>query len=219
MTFADRLREERRRARLTTRELASAAEISQPHVVRMESGRIEPTIATASRIANALGMGLADLVWDGPPLFEVEFDVGPVTGVTPWIERRILASVPDPVRVSAWPYLGDGKLRLRTRASSLPVLAGLVGTVVPGLDLKLPAPTVSPVRGSAELAVVVKAVDEDEARHKLAESTEDSGCKIVVRNFGPSGLWLGTLKGVGKGLSVAMQGLSASSPLGLFVPA
>jgi len=52
----------RLRARLTQRQLAEICGVEQPHISRYESGRVEPKITHASKLATALGVSLDDFV-------------------------------------------------------------------------------------------------------------------------------------------------------------
>ncbi len=52
------VREIRRRARMTQRELAAAARTTPATVARIEKGRMEPTVALLARIARAGGFEL-----------------------------------------------------------------------------------------------------------------------------------------------------------------
>jgi transcriptional regulator with XRE-family HTH domain len=61
----DKLRAARRGR--TTRQIAALAEMPQPAYVRFETGyRSNPTLLTAERIAAALGVPLADLLFEKP---------------------------------------------------------------------------------------------------------------------------------------------------------
>jgi transcriptional regulator with XRE-family HTH domain len=57
-----RIREERRRARLTQEEVANRIGLDRPSIVEIEQGQRNMTINTFIRIADALGVPLADLV-------------------------------------------------------------------------------------------------------------------------------------------------------------
>ena len=60
--FADRLREARRTAGLTQRELAEAAHLSEGYVARLEAGDTSPGLDLMSRLAAALSVSLTDLL-------------------------------------------------------------------------------------------------------------------------------------------------------------
>jgi DNA-binding XRE family transcriptional regulator len=52
----------RLRAKMTQRQLADKCGVEQPHISRYESGRVEPKITHASKMAEALGVTLDDFV-------------------------------------------------------------------------------------------------------------------------------------------------------------
>jgi transcriptional regulator with XRE-family HTH domain len=59
------LKEERRRAGLTQRELAERAGVGINTIVRIETGGItEPRVSTLRKLAHALGMDTRDLLGD-----------------------------------------------------------------------------------------------------------------------------------------------------------
>ena len=58
MTAARLLRQARRRAGMTQRELARAADTPQPAIARIESGAVEPRLATLQRLLAAAGSQL-----------------------------------------------------------------------------------------------------------------------------------------------------------------
>ena len=60
--FAERLREVRRTAGLTQRELAEAASLSEGYVARLEAGDTSPGLDLMSRLAAALSVPLTDLL-------------------------------------------------------------------------------------------------------------------------------------------------------------
>lgn len=60
--IGDRIREERRRARLTQEEVANRIGLDRPSMVEIEQGQRNMTINTFIRIADALNVPLADLV-------------------------------------------------------------------------------------------------------------------------------------------------------------
>jgi transcriptional regulator with XRE-family HTH domain len=60
--FAERLREVRRTAGLTQRQLADAAHLSEGYVARLEAGDTSPGLDLMSRLAAALGVPLTDLL-------------------------------------------------------------------------------------------------------------------------------------------------------------
>ncbi len=60
--FGTRLRAARERAGLTLSELAERAEVSRRYVTETEAGRANPSLAKLASLADALGVGLAELV-------------------------------------------------------------------------------------------------------------------------------------------------------------
>ena len=64
--LASRLREERRRRRLSLRKLAGASGLSPTTVHQIESGRGSPSLATLQAVATTLGVPLATLFEKGP---------------------------------------------------------------------------------------------------------------------------------------------------------
>ena len=66
-TLAARLREERRRQRLSLRKLAEASGLSPTTVHQIEAGRGSPSLATLQALASTLGAPLAALFEGGPP--------------------------------------------------------------------------------------------------------------------------------------------------------
>jgi len=57
-----RLKHARQKAGLTQAKLAALTGIQRPNIARIESGRHRPSLDTIDRIAQALGMSVADLV-------------------------------------------------------------------------------------------------------------------------------------------------------------
>jgi XRE family transcriptional regulator, regulator of sulfur utilization len=66
-TLAARLREERRRRRLSLRKLADLSGLSPTTVHQIETGRGSPSLATLQSLASTLGVPLATLFESGPP--------------------------------------------------------------------------------------------------------------------------------------------------------
>lgn len=60
--FAGRLRELRRARGLSQAQLAEAATITPTYVTRLEAGASAPNVDTVARLAEALGVGVADLL-------------------------------------------------------------------------------------------------------------------------------------------------------------
>ena len=65
--LAARLREERRRRRLSLRKLAETSGLSPTTVHQIEAGRGSPSLATLQALASTLGVPLAALFESGPP--------------------------------------------------------------------------------------------------------------------------------------------------------
>ncbi len=65
--LAARLREERRRQRLSLRKLAEVSGLSPTTVHQIETGRGSPSLATLHTLASTLGVPLAALLESGPP--------------------------------------------------------------------------------------------------------------------------------------------------------
>jgi transcriptional regulator with XRE-family HTH domain len=76
--FAERLREVRRTAGLTQRQLADAAHLSEGYVARLEAGDTSPGLDLMSRLAAALSVPLADLLpaTTPPPLDDMRQQAG-----------------------------------------------------------------------------------------------------------------------------------------------
>jgi transcriptional regulator with XRE-family HTH domain len=66
-TLAVRLREERRRRRLSLRKLAEVSGLSPTTIHQIETGRGSPSLATLQALASTLGVPLASLFESGPP--------------------------------------------------------------------------------------------------------------------------------------------------------
>jgi transcriptional regulator with XRE-family HTH domain len=66
-TLAQRLREERKRRRMSLRRLAELSGLSTTTVHQIETGRGSPSLATLQAIATTLGVPLASLFESGPP--------------------------------------------------------------------------------------------------------------------------------------------------------
>ena len=223
MNFGERLRRERLAAGLSQRELARTAGVRQSTVCGIEQGRRGLTVDMARRLADALTVDIADIMLEGPGLFEVEFAVGEfdVRAPPPWMERSVLSSVPEAVRgrVSVWPFRADGVLRLRARASALPTLASLAGHHVDKISCSLPSPTVRPVSGSGHLTVLIRASTKTAARADIDGRVRAAECSPRVTINNRAGLWEAHLTRVSQRASFALQGLTPTSPIGLFVPA
>jgi transcriptional regulator with XRE-family HTH domain len=66
-TLGERMREERRRRRLSIRRLAALSRLSPTTVHQIEAGRGSPSLATLQSIASTLGVPLTALFESGPP--------------------------------------------------------------------------------------------------------------------------------------------------------
>jgi transcriptional regulator with XRE-family HTH domain len=73
LSMAENLREERIRAGLTLEQLAQRAELSAPHLSRLESGERQPSIAALLALSRALGVPMARLLGErgGAPAIAV----------------------------------------------------------------------------------------------------------------------------------------------------
>lgn len=69
-SIGDAIRAERRRRGLSTRGLSVLSGVSQPMLSAIENGRSAPSIPTLYAVAEALGVGPADLLTIAPPLPE-----------------------------------------------------------------------------------------------------------------------------------------------------
>jgi len=217
MTIGDRLRRERVRSGLSQVDLATLIGTSREYVCRVEHGHVRPSRAAVDRWAEATGAGAADLVLDGPMLFDVAFVVD-APALDPFASRRVLEQLDPRARrlVSVWPAV-DGTLRLRARASALPVLVGLTGTEIPSVGL-LHAPTVSPVREAAELTAWLRAVNEQGAAEQVERRLERARASGRV-SIGRAGrLFVARVADLAADASLRLQELVDGSPLGLFVP-
>ena len=217
-----RVREARERAGVSQRELSRSIGASQSSISELEAGQA-CGMGIVSRVAEGLGVTSADLLLEGPPLLEVVFQCPElaVLGASAWMERRVLSWVPEGPRsrVAVWPYRDDGALRFRALASSVPALAAMTGTSIPGTDSVMPRPTVEPVRPSPALEVLIRAHDEGDARRKISI---DLGCeadRVRIRIERAQDLWLAHVEAVSRPFSLKLQSIARRSPMGLFVPA
>jgi DNA-binding XRE family transcriptional regulator len=67
MTFGQKLRRARERAKLTQEALAQAADMSVSSIVKMEAGRMVPSWTTVQALSRALGLSCEDLTDDQEP--------------------------------------------------------------------------------------------------------------------------------------------------------
>lgn len=217
MTIGERLRRERVRAGLSQVDLAAKIGVSPEYACRVEHGQYRPSRAVVERWAEATGAGAADLMLDGPMLFDVAFGVdAPVHD--PFAARRVLERLDLPARrlVSVWPAV-DGALRLRARASALPVVIGLTGSDVPGVG-QLHAPTVAPVREAAELTAWLQAANERGAAEQVERRLARARASGQVSIAKAGRLFVARVADIAADASLRLQELVDGSPLGLFVP-
>lgn len=218
MTIGERLRRERVRAGLTQVEIAKRLGVSAPYVCRLEHGVRRPSRDFVGRWAEVTGAGAADLVLAGPTLFDVTFLVE-VPIDDPFIARRALGHLHPDLRrlVAVWPAF-DGSLRLRARASALPVVVGLTGETIAGMG-KLAAPTVRPVCESAELTAWLRASSEQDAIWQVEGRLALAGALGRVSVVSDGRLFVASVADLAADASLRLQELVDGSPLGLFVPA
>jgi transcriptional regulator with XRE-family HTH domain len=218
MTIGERLRRERVRSGLTQAALAARTGVGRGHVWKVEHGVTEPSPGLIERWARATGSAHADLVLDGPTLFDLAFRTDAVIR-GPFTARRALDRIPPAVRrqVAVWPAAGDAVLRLRVRGSALPIVIDLAGVDVPGVGV-LTSPSVIPVRATAELMAWVRAANEREA----VEQVESRMARVSARGsiaIGSMGrMFVASVAGLGDRASLRMQDIVEGSPIGLFVP-
>lgn len=206
MTFGARTREEREARGLSRRALAALAGLGESTLREYESGDLAAVNEGARKIAAALGVDVFDLRITDPTLFDLDFpviDAGPV--------RRAVESLPREL-VSPWPDTGDGRLRLRARASALPSVLRLANQPEFG------APIVRPVEASSDLSVLVEASGTRAAAAAVLTETTRAQCCPRVDLERRGSLWAARLRGVPDRCSLVLQRLRASAPVGLFVP-
>jgi len=218
MTIGDRLRRERTRAGLTQVDLASRLGVSSEYVCRVEHGIRRPSRVLVDRWAIAVGAGPADLVLDGPALFDVTFAVE-AGEIDPFTARSVLGHLPIHIRrlASVWPTIDSQAIRLRARGSALPSVIGLVGTDVSGVGI-LGAPVVKPVEAAAELIAWVRAASEDDARAEVERRLVRAAASGRVSVHAAGRLFVASVVELAADASMRLQELVDGSPLGLFVP-
>lgn len=216
-TIGERLRRERVRAGLTQAELAARLGVSTEYTCRVETGFRRPSRVLVDRWAEATGAGSADLVLEGPALFDVAFELG-LLGIDPFVARHALVYLPAGIGrlVSVWPAV-DGALRLRARASALPAVVGLTGEMVDGIG-RMPAPTVRPVSESAELTAWLRATSSAAAVEQVEQRLARISASGRVSVSGDERLFVAVVADLAADASVRLQELVEGSPLGLFVP-
>ena len=72
ISIDNRVRETRKRLKLSQQELAIKTGLSRQAIIAIEKKRIVPSIRTGLLIAEALQCSLAELFWIKPPVKEVE---------------------------------------------------------------------------------------------------------------------------------------------------
>jgi transcriptional regulator with XRE-family HTH domain len=133
-SIAQSLREERTRAGLTLEQLAQGAELSVPHLSRLESGDRQPSVAALIALSRALGVSMSTLLGErrgapaistyppGDPAHEANgLTIAPCSGFpgSSTLEAlRVTVSPdrepPEPARHRGeeWIYVVRGRLRL-----------------------------------------------------------------------------------------------------------
>jgi transcriptional regulator with XRE-family HTH domain len=219
MSIGERLRRERVRAGLTQVELAARLVVSRGYVWKVEHGVKRPSKRMLERWSAATGTAHADLVLEGPALFDLAFPIEHAL-TDPFVARRMLDHVPASTRrqVAVWPSSGDAVLRLRARGSALPSAVGLAGTIVRGIG-PLGDPSVVPVRAAEELVAWVRAANE---RGAIEQIEARMGCaaahgRLSIASMGV--VFVARVADLSARASIALQELVEESPIGLFVPA
>lgn len=218
MTIGDRLRRERVRAGLTQADLARAVDVHRGHVWKVENGVKRPSARLIEKWSRATGSAHADLVLDGPALFDLVFEVdGRVRD--PFAARRVLDKIPAESRrfVAVWPSADEAALRLRSRGSALPMLADLAGADVPGVGV-LGSPSVTPVRAAEELETWVRASSEADAQAQIESRMASVAARGCVTLTTSGRVFVARVAKLGARASIRMQDLVDESPIGLYVP-
>jgi transcriptional regulator with XRE-family HTH domain len=219
VTLGSRLRRERVRAGLTQVELAARVGVHRGHIWKVESGVKQPSAALIERWSRVTGSAHADLVLDGPPLFDLAFDVDGVGVSSPFAARRVLDQLPAESRrlVAVWPSAGDTALRLRVRGSAIPVTVDLAGVDVSGVGV-LGAPSITPVRASDELVTWVRASSDGDARAQVESRMASVAARglVTVTAFGH--VFVARVEKLSARASIRLQDLVEGSPIGLYVP-
>jgi transcriptional regulator with XRE-family HTH domain len=218
VTIGKRLRRERVRAGLSQVELASLVGIGRGHVWKVEHGAKQPSATLIERWSQATGAAHADLLLDGPALFDLAFEVeGSIRD--PFASRRVLELFPVATRrqVAIWPGSGDPMLRLRVRGSALPRAVDLVDADVPGVGV-LGSPLVLPVRAATELVAWVRAANELDAMGQVESrlSSVAGRGRVTISTLGR--VFVAHVADLSDRASVRLQDLVEGSPIGLFVP-
>lgn len=219
MTIGERLRRERLRAGLTQAEITRLLGIHRSLVWKVEHGSVAPSAKMIEGWSRATGVAHADLVLEGPALFDIAFEVDTVIR-GPFAARRVLDRMPPSTRrqVALWPGIGDSVLRLRVRGSALPAAADLAGEDVPGLG-PLSTPRVIPVRATKDLVAWVRAANEADARAQVVARISDvaAGGRVTVSTAGRR-LFVAHVARLSARASVRLQDIVQESAVSLFVP-
>lgn len=217
--IGERLRRERVRAGLSQVELAVAVDVSRGHVWKIEHGVKRPSATLIERWSQATGSAHADLVLEGPALFDLAFEVDGVGVRDPFAARRVLDTIPASSRrlVAVWPSAGDAALRLRARGSALPLLVDLAGVEVPGVGV-LGSPSVTPVRAADELVAWVRAASEADARAQVESRMASVAARGRVTLTTSGRVFVARVENLSARASIRLQDLVDGSPIGLYVP-
>jgi transcriptional regulator with XRE-family HTH domain len=245
--IGERVKTERERHGLSQRALAERADVSSARISNIEAGaETNPGLEVLTKIAGALGLGVADLFLSGPDQVDAAFALRPGVDLGPLatLERRLLdavgAAVPDLTgRVAVWPWCeppSDRGAAVSTRSSAIwlraPASAVASVALLGGASLslghgsrgvRLPAPVVRPVQATETLRVLVRAACPSTASDAVRREATAAGCCPPVTILGKRPLgsgwgWLATLGHVPASASQVLQRLRVSGPDGLFVP-
>lgn len=219
MTLGARLRRERVRAGLTQAELAARVGVHRGHVWKVEAGEKQPSAGLIKRWSRATGSAHADLVLEGPALFDVVFEVDGVGIRDPFSARRVLGHLPPENRrvVAVWPNVGDTALRLRVRGSALPVTVDLAGIDVSGVG-ELGSPWVTPVRASEELVAWVRAASKSDALAQVESRMASVAARGMVTLTTSGRVFVARVAKLSARASMRLQDIVEGSPIGLYVP-
>jgi transcriptional regulator with XRE-family HTH domain len=219
VTIGARLRRERVRAGLTQVELAARVEVGNSHVWKIEHGEKLPSARLIERWSRATGSAYADLVLDGPALFDLAFEVDGVGIRDPFAARRVLDKIPEQSRrlVAVWPSSGDTVLRLRARGSAIPVTVDLAGADVPGVGVLGP-PSITPVRAAEELVTWVRAASDADARAQVELRMASVAARGLVTLTASGRVFVARVTKLSARASIRLQDLVDGSPIGLYVP-
>lgn len=218
MTIGERLRRERVRAGLSQVELAKACGTRHTYVWKIEHGVKRPSAGLIERWSRATGSAHADLVLEGPALFDLAFEVD--DGIRdPFAARRVLDKIPAQSRrlVAVWPSAGDAALRLRARGSALPMVVDLAGVDVHGVGV-LGSPSVTPVRAAEELVTWVRAANEADARAQVESRMASVAARGRVTLTTSGRVFVARVAKLSARASIRLQDLVDGSPIGLYVP-